>query len=242
MSDFSALRSLRRLLRRKTDPLRLLARKAPPGLRLRTLVHVGAHLGQERHAYEALGYTDMLWIEGSARVHAQLAESLAAHVAERKAAGVSDLRHQTVCALLAAREGEELALREFSNDGMSSSIFGATAALRERWPAVRETGREERVRTRTLDGLLAELGFGPVDLLVVDVQGAELLVLQGAERTLGQVKAVVSEVSSQPFYDGGVLFPQLQAFLLERGFEAMSAPRRHGDMLFVHPQRAGFGP
>jgi FkbM family methyltransferase len=242
MSDFSALRSLRRLLRRKTDPLRLLARKAPPGLRLRTLVHVGAHLGQERHAYEALGYTDMLWIEGSARVHAQLAESLAAHVAERKAAGVSDLCHQTVCALLAAREGEELALREFSNDGMSSSIFGATAALRERWPAVRETGREERVRTRTLDGLLAEIGFGPVDLLVVDVQGAELLVLQGAERTLGQVKAVVSEVSSQPFYDGGVLFPQLQAFLQERGFEAMSAPRRHGDMLFVHPQRAGFGP
>ena len=242
MNDFSPLRALRRLLRRKADPLRLLARKAPPGLQLRTLVHVGAHLGQERHGYEALGYRDMLWIEGSERVHAQLAESLAAHVAERRAAGVTDLRHQTVRALLAAREGEELALREFSNDGMSSSIFGATDTLRERWPAVHETGREERVRTRTLAGLLAELGFGPVDVLVVDVQGAELLVLQGAERTLQQVKAVVSEVSTRPFYDGGVLFPQLRAFLSEHGFEAMSAPSRHGDLLFVHPQRSGVRP
>jgi FkbM family methyltransferase len=242
MSKFYPLRSLRRLLRRKTDPLRLLARKAPPGLRLRSLVHVGAHLGQERHAYEAMGYRNMLWIEGSERVHAQLAESLAAHVAERRAAGLTDLHHQTLRALLASRDGEELALREFSNDGMSSSIFSATDTLRERWPALRETGREERVLTRTLDGLLAELGFGPVDVLVVDVQGAELLVLQGARSTLGQVKAVVSEVSTRPFYNGGVLFPQLQAFLHESGFEAMSTPRRHGDMLFVQPQRAGFGP
>ena len=125
---------------------------------------------------------------------------------------------------------------------MSNSIFGATETLHRRWPNVRETGAQEKVRTRTLDGLLADLDFGPVDVLVVDVQGAELLVLRGATQTLSKVKAVVSEVSTQPLYQGGVLFAELESFLAGHGFEAMSLPRRHGDLLFVHPRRAGFGP
>jgi FkbM family methyltransferase len=236
------LSPLRKMLRRKTDPVQLLARLAPAGLGLHRLVHVGAHLGQERHRYEALGYRDILWIEGAPDVHARLAESLAAHQQERARQGLAKVQHRSVCALLTDRDGDEAALREFSNDGMSSSIFAATATLKERWPELGETGRLQTARTRTLDGLLAELGLGPVDLLVVDVQGAELLVLKGAVQTLAQVKAVVSEVSTQALYDGGVLFDELRDFLRGHGFEAMSAPRRHGDMLFVHTQRTGIRP
>lgn len=236
------LQQLRKMLRRKADPVQLLARLAPAGLQLTRLVHVGAHLGQERHRYEALGYRHILWVEGSQSVHARLAESLARHVAERAQAGAAVVEHRSACALLTNREGDEVPLREYSNDGMSSSIFSATDTLRERWPELHETGRLQATRTRTLDGLLAELGFGPVDTLVVDVQGAELLVLEGARATLGQVKAVVSEVSTQPLYEGGVLFPELCAFMRSQGFEPMSVPRRHGDMLFVHPQRTGIRP
>ncbi len=240
------LKNIRKLLRRKADPLRLLARLAPPGLALRSMVHVGAHLAQERHEYEALGYRDMLWIEGSRDVHARLVDTLEAHQHEasngsRPRGSGEPARHRSACALLTDRDGAEVGLREFSNDGMSSSIFAATSTLRERWPAVQETGREERVRTSTLDTLLAQLGFGPVDVLVVDVQGAELLVLKGASRTLQQVTAVVSEVSTQALYDGGVLFPELETFMRAQGFEAMSVPRRHGDMLFVHRERFGRG-
>lgn len=236
------LSSLRKMLRRKADPVKLLSDLAPPGLGLERLVHVGAHLGQERHRYEALGYRRLLWVEGSREVHARLAESLAAHVADRQRQGLPPVEHLTACALLTDREGDEAALREFSNDGMSSSIFAATDTLKARWPEVKETGRSESTRTRTLDGLLADLGFGRVDTLVVDVQGAELLVLRGALATLAQAKAVVSEVSTQPLYEGGVLFPELAAFLQQHGFVPMSVPRRHGDMLFVHPERTGISP
>lgn len=235
-------RLLLKILRRKADPLGLLARTARPGLELASLVHVGAHLAQERHAYEALGYRRMLWIEGASDVHARLAESLAEHVAQRRAAGRAEVQHETACALLTDRDGDEVALREFSNDGMSSSIFAATGTLKQRWPDLAETGRLEPARSRTLDTLLAERAFGAVDVLVVDVQGAELLVLKGATQTLGQVKAVVSEVSTQALYEGGVLFDELRAFLHSHGFEPMSVPRRHGDMLFVHPQRTGIRP
>jgi FkbM family methyltransferase len=236
------LRHLRKMLRRKADPVQLLSNLAPRGLALTRLVHVGAHLGQERHRYEALGYQRLLWVEGSEEVHGRLAESLAAHQAERARAGQPPVQHLTACALLTDREGDEVPLREFSNDGMSSSIFAATDTLKKRWPTLQETGRLQAARTRTLDGLLADLDFGPVDTLVVDVQGAELLVLRGAPRTLAQVKAVVSEVSTQPLYEGGVLFPELCAFLQALGFVPMSVPRRHGDMLFVHPERTGIHP
>lgn len=234
-------RYLRKTLRRKADPISLISQLAPTGLRLKSLVHVGAHLAQERHAYEAAGYRKMLWVEGSQEVHARLAESLAAHMAQSAQSDPTPAEHQTACALLTDRDGDELGLREFSNDGMSSSIFAATDTLKKRWPTLHETGRQQAMRTRTLDALLAELNFGPVDTLVVDVQGAELLVLKGAAKALAQVKAVVSEVSTQPLYEGGVLFDELCAFMLARGFEPMSMPRRHGDMLFVHPERAGFG-
>jgi FkbM family methyltransferase len=231
-------RPLRMALRRKADPLGLLRQLAPDTLELTRLVHVGAHLAQERGHYEALGYRKILWIEGSPAVHARLAESLA-HDA---AAGATKAQHLSACALCTDREGEAIALREFSNDGMSSSIFGASATLRERWPELKETGRSEEVPSRQLDALLAELRFGTVDVLVVDVQGAEALVLQGATAVLAEVKAVVSEVSTQPLYEGGVLFAELSDLLAGHGFVPMSVPRRHGDMLFVHPQRAGFSP
>lgn len=235
-------RGLRQALRRTRKPLGLLARHAPSSLELRTVVHVGAHLGQERHRYEELGYRDILWIEASESVHAELATILSSHMAELKAAGVTSVRHRSVCALMTDTDGAEVALREFSNHGASSSIFSSTNAMRARWPEVRETGRTELYRTQTLDALLDGLGFGQVDLLVADVQGAELLVLKGAQRTLATAKAVICEVSTTPLYEGGVLYPELAAFLEAHGFEPMSTPRFHCDMLFVHPGRAGFRP
>jgi FkbM family methyltransferase len=230
--------SLRKALRRKADPLGLLvveSRGRPPATRV---VHVGAHLAQERGYYESLGFKEILWIEGSPSVHARLERTLAEH----QASGRAKAQHRSVCALCTDRDGDLLGLRQFSNDGMSSSIFAAGAALRERWPQVQETGASEQVPSSTLDALLQRLDCPAPDVLIVDVQGAELLVLQGAAQTLARVRAVVSEVSTQALYEGGVLYPELAAFLAGHGFVPMSVPRRHGDMLFVHPQRAGMQP
>ena len=65
-------------LRRKADPIDLLSKLAPPNTQLKTLVHVGAHLAQERTHYEANGYKSILWIEGSAEIHQRLVKILAA--------------------------------------------------------------------------------------------------------------------------------------------------------------------
>lgn len=217
---------LRKYFRRKKNPVDLLSALAPKGTELTTLVHVGAHLAQERHNYEKLGYKNVLWVEGSPAVFDRLEGVLSAHD--------GPAHHEAVCALLTDKDNEPVALKTFANDGMSSSIFSATDESLERWPAVVETGEVESTLSLTLDSLLQQKErFSSCQALIVDVQGAELLVLKGAEQTLATCNAVIAEVSTIPYYKGGVMFDELSAFLKERGFEPMSVPRRHGDMLFL---------
>lgn len=77
---------------------------------------------------------------------------------------------------------------------------------------------ERTVELTTLDAWLAEsAGAGP-DYLKVDVQGAELDVLRGAERALADVRAVEVEVEFQQLYEGQPLFADVDVWLRERGF------------------------
>ncbi len=70
----------------------------------------------------------------------------------------------------------------------------------------------------TLDRLVREAGMaGPV-LLKVDVQGAELDVLDGAERTLSDSELVVLEVSFFKFFQDGPECADIIAYMKTRGF------------------------
>jgi hypothetical protein len=72
-----------------------------------------------------------------------------------------------------------------------------------------------------LDSLLERSGIDRAgfQLLNVDVQGAELHVLRGAERTLASVAAVLVEVHVLELYDGAASEREVDEFLTERGFE-----------------------
>jgi FkbM family methyltransferase len=73
----------------------------------------------------------------------------------------------------------------------------------------------EQVETVRLDDI-PELG--PCDFLKADVQGAELDVLQGATRTLGNVLIIECEVEFVPLYKDQPLFGDIQVFLRQHNF------------------------
>src|SRR6056297_1111073 len=226
------IRYLTKQIRRRSDPIDLLQRLKADDRKPLSLVHVGAHLAQERFQYEAHGYQKVLWIEGSARVHQRLQEIIAHHD--------GPTTHTTKHALLTDVDDSEAELRTFSSDGMSSSIFPPTESFETRFSGVTQTEQRELTRTVTLDTLLRGTPFeDDCDVLVVAAQGAELLVLKGAFRMLSRVGAVVCEVSTVPYYEGGVLFDELNAFLESQGFEAMAAPRSRGEMLFLKKHLIG---
>ena len=72
---------------------------------------------------------------------------------------------------------------------------------------------------------------------VVDLQGAELLALKGAENSLKFCKTILIEVSKVDIYDNGVLWLELKNWLIQRGFYPVSEPLEdHSDILFKKQQ------
>ena len=93
-------------------------------------------------------------------------------------------------------------------------------------PALFAVEREVVVETVPLDECVAGNGIPQVDVLELDVQGAELEVLQGAEATLRtSVLAVRVEVEFAPMYAGQPLFADVDAFLRDRGFHLFDLSR-----------------
>lgn len=91
------------------------------------------------------------------------------------------------------------------------------------------------VQTTTLDELL-----GPDDeisVIKLDVQGGELAVLEGGERTLERTRCVLMEVTFVSHYEDDADFQRLNQELLDRGFAltAISDPgrTRRGDVTWA---------
>jgi FkbM family methyltransferase len=74
------------------------------------------------------------------------------------------------------------------------------------------------VRTKGLDAFVRESGIGPIDFIKLDIQGAELEVLQGGPETLDHVLAIVTEAEFVPLYKGQPLFGDVDAHLRSAGF------------------------
>jgi FkbM family methyltransferase len=82
----------------------------------------------------------------------------------------------------------QLFLREWS---------GWHSLIRRRRPVPQES---VEVETRTLDSVLAETGDPHVDVMKIDVEGLELQVLRGAERTLADPRLFAVFVEFHPAY------------------------------------------
>jgi FkbM family methyltransferase len=74
---------------------------------------------------------------------------------------------------------------------------------------------EHPVQTRRLDDVE---GLGDVDFMKLDVQGAELMVLKGAERVLKDVSVIQVEVEFLEIYENQPLFADVDRFLRSQGF------------------------
>ena len=97
----------------------------------------------------------------------------------------------------------------FYEDDTASSIFPES----EKW--ARATAS---IPMTTIDEVTVGTDFATAQFLKLDVQGAELWVLEGATRTLRSTEVVLMEVNLLEIYYGVPLFHQAVAFMADRGF------------------------
>jgi FkbM family methyltransferase len=101
-------------------------------------------------------------------------------------------------------------------------------------------------RLRPLDHICRDAGMtAPVDLLKIDVQGAEHLVLAGARETLRRVRAIWIEVSFRPLYEGAARFEAIydqcrkagfRLANMAEGFRGQDGELLQADALFIRDQ------
>ena len=70
--------------------------------------------------------------------------------------------------------------------------------------------------------------------LILDVQGAELKVLKGLGKYIKNVDKITTEVSKKEYYKGGVIFDELNEFIINNGFKLIdSYISNHGDVVYL---------
>ncbi len=117
---------------------------------------------------------------------------------------------QYICAAASSRSGE-IAINVHP-DLVGSSL------LREVETGTDVNGVPRNVRAVTVDSLIEETGAKGPFFLKVDVQGAEIDVLQGAEALLKETEYVLLEVSFFKFFEGGPEFSDIVTCMKSWGF------------------------
>ena len=92
------------------------------------------------------------------------------------------------------------------------------------------------VQTETLENFLLEKNRLIVDFIHMDVQGAELMVLQGAGKYISKIKMIWLEVENIELYKNQPLASDVEHFLLVNGFSKIKDTVNHiaGDQLWVN--------
>lgn len=190
----------------------------------RGVIHIGAHEGTELSSYQAMGAEKILFIEANPVVFERLQANMAAYP-----------NVQAVNCAITDHNGT-IDLRVTSFD-QSSSVL-PLKHHQDIYPNITET-HQVAVQSRTIDTLLQELGLNPSDfnILNIDIQGAELLALQGATNWLKYVEVINTEVNYEELYEGCALIDQIDDFLKTPGFDRVATTTpihpSWGDAIYV---------
>jgi FkbM family methyltransferase len=154
--------------------------------------------------------------------------------------------HVTINALaIADRPGQ----RDFYvNETMhfTNSLLPRPTDTRRYFPKQAAAKAKITVPCTTIDAYLRDKNLSKIDILKMDIQGGELMALQGAADTLSKhiPHLVYTEAYFVPHYQGAPMLLELWQFLVEHGYSlfdlypirrAKNGQLRYGNAIFVSP-------
>jgi FkbM family methyltransferase len=96
----------------------------------------------------------------------------------------------------------------------ASSLYKASG----KYPVEKYAQTEVEVDSIRLDQILSEYKINIVDLIWMDLQGAELMALKGLGNRIEDVKIVHTEAEFMEIYTGQPLFADIESFMLANNF------------------------
>ncbi|MEP6912942.1 MAG: FkbM family methyltransferase, partial [bacterium] len=178
-----------------------------PHVEYRSVIDGGANQGAFTDAFLRLHNPDRVIL---VEPIPDLAEGLRIRFAQRR--GVS-----VVAAALSDHTGN--AEFEINRSSASSSLLKIDPRNTGWFGRDLRVARKLDVPTLTLPKLMSEQRLETIDLLKLDLQGAERFVLSGGETVLPRIHVIYTEVFFEALYAGAWLFWDTNAFLCAHGFK-----------------------
>jgi FkbM family methyltransferase len=125
-----------------------------------------------------------------------------------------------------------------SGEGFSSSLL-RPINHEKYFPRVGFRGKSVRVPSMTLDDLVEQHALSRIDLLWLDLQGAELMVLkEGGGRALAMTQVIHIEVARISTYENQPVLAEVKEYLCNEGFDLwkLRAPFVFGNAIFLKRQ------
>jgi FkbM family methyltransferase len=178
-----------------------------PRLNYRLVIDAGANRGAFTDAFLQLHRPErMVLVEALPELAFRLTEKYA-----------NDSRISILAAALSDTNGE--ARFEINRSEASSSLLPIDPRNSKWFERDLSVASSITVATITMPELMSREKLESVDLLKLDLQGAERLVLSGGEGALARVQVIYTEVFFERLYDGAWLFGETNEFLSAHGFK-----------------------
>jgi FkbM family methyltransferase len=190
------------------------------------VLHLGAHKGEEADIYQWLG-KKVIWVEAIPKIFNELKDNLYFYS-----------NQNAYCLLLGDMDNIKKSFYISNNDSVSSSLFKFSRNTLDGKYFLEqklETKNEIILEMSKLDTFVKKnnINISNYNHWIIDLQGAELLALKGAENSLEFCDSLLIEISKVDIYENGVLWPELKNWLIKRNFYPVTEPlENHTDVLF----------
>jgi FkbM family methyltransferase len=171
------------------------------------VLHVGAHLCEEKEMYEKFKWLPCYWVEANQALLAAAKSNL----------NYPSKNHFFYEGVVWEKSGEKIQFN-ITNNLQSSSVF-EMGTHKYLYTDVFVNSVEERTTT-TLDELIPVDSF--FDFINLDIQGAELNAIKGLGSRLANINWIYTEVNKKKVYKNIYLVTDIDDYLMPYGFKRIA--------------------
>jgi FkbM family methyltransferase len=171
------------------------------------VLHIGGNEGQEVPVYDQLKIEQVIWVEGWPPFADQLAEKIR-----------YKNNHKLIQSMISDVADEYVDFHIASNGGSSTSLK-VTEIWKKNFSTITINQKTHKIKCERLDQILTKNNLDDdIDLMVMDIEGAELKALISLGDYIGRVKNALIEVSFRKNFVDGPLLVDIDRFMILHQF------------------------
>ena len=185
------------------------------------IIHMGAHRGTEAAVYDWF-HKPVVWFEANPYIIQELSDHIRQYPNQK-----------VIHSLIGSTDDVVTNFNISNNDAASSSVFQfGKDSKSENLKMVSNI----KLKSKKFDSLIKEysINISNFDFWILDLQGSELMALDGAQESLEKCNSLLVEVSKDDQYSNAPRWEDIKKFLYQFNFYPNEEPGdAHSDILFV---------